>query len=144
MKKLINTSFIYAIVGICCGVFYREFTKFTMFEGRTTLAFTHLHFLVLGTLVFLILALFSINTDLLEQKKFKLFFVTYNIGIIFMQVMFFVRGILQVLATPLSSGANAAISGITGVAHIIVTFGVVLLFLCLRKITILPKSKKSK
>ncbi|MEG1805993.1 MAG: DUF2871 family protein, partial [Clostridia bacterium] len=44
MKKLINVSFIYALAAIVSGVFYREFTKFMSFTGKTTLAFTHLHF----------------------------------------------------------------------------------------------------
>ncbi|MBU5592988.1 DUF2871 domain-containing protein [Clostridium sp. MSJ-4] len=133
MKKLINTAFIYAIAAMFCGVFYRELTKFMAFEGRTTLAFTHLHLLVLGTVIFLVLALFSIQTDLLEQKRFKTFFTVYNIGLPMMVGMFFVRGILQVMGTTLSSGMNAAISGIAGVTHIILASAIVLLFLCLRK-----------
>ena len=35
MKKYINLSFIYAMAAIVCGVFYREFTKFTGFTGKT-------------------------------------------------------------------------------------------------------------
>ena len=54
-QKLISSAFRYAIAGLACGVFYREFTKFTAFTGKTTLAFTHLHLLVMGTLLFLIL-----------------------------------------------------------------------------------------
>lgn len=45
MKKYINIAFIYGIAAIACGVFYREFTKFNGFTGKTTLAFTHLHLL---------------------------------------------------------------------------------------------------
>ncbi|MEF9946427.1 MAG: DUF2871 domain-containing protein [Lachnospiraceae bacterium] len=136
MKKLINTAFMYAIAAIVCGVFYREFTKFMSFTGRTTLAFTHLHLFVLGTGVFLILALFSMQTDILEQKKFRMFFATYNIGLPLMVVMFFVRGILQVLETPLTKGMNAAISGMAGMTHIILTVAIVLLFLSLKQVSI--------
>ena len=56
MKKLINLSFIYALAAMASGVFYREFTKFLEFTGRTSLAFTHLHLFVLGTIVLLVLA----------------------------------------------------------------------------------------
>ncbi len=136
MKKLINTAFIYAIAAMVCGIFYRGFTKSMSFDGRTTLAFTHLHLFALGTMVFLILALFSLKTDLLMQKKFKAFFLTYNIGLPLMVVMFFVRGILQVLGTPLSAGMNAAISGIAGITHIILGIAIVLMFLCLKDVTI--------
>ena len=37
MKKLLNTAFIYALAAMAGGVFYREFTKFNGFSGRTAL-----------------------------------------------------------------------------------------------------------
>ena len=63
MKKYINYAFIYAILGLASGVFYREFTKFHDFTGKTALSVTHVHFLTLGTLFFLITALFVLNID---------------------------------------------------------------------------------
>lgn len=139
-QKLISSSFHYAIAGLACGVFYREFTKFNAFTGKTTLAFTHLHFLVMGTLLFLILAAIALHTDLAEQARFQQFRKVYAVALPFMAVMFFVRGILQVLQTPLSTGANAAISGIAGISHILMTAALVLLFLALRRCT--PKKRK--
>ncbi len=69
MKKLINTSFLYLILALAAGVFYREFTKFNSFTGKTTLAVVHTHLFVLGVLLFLILALFvNINPDLLKDS----------------------------------------------------------------------------
>ncbi len=56
LKKYINISFVYAIIAIACGVFYRKFTKFLGFSGKTTLAIAHLHFFVLGTIMFLLIA----------------------------------------------------------------------------------------
>ena len=132
MKKLINLSFIYALAAMASGVFYREFTKFLEFTGRTSLAFTHLHLFVLGTIVLLVLALFSLHTDLMEQKRFKTFLVLYNIGLPLMVAMFYVRGILQVHETGLSAGLDAAISGVSGIGHIILGIAIVLLFLCLK------------
>lgn len=133
MKKYINIAFIYAMAAIACGVFYREFTKLLDFSGKTALAYTHLHLFTLGTLLFLLLAAFSCITDLDKQKPFGWFMRLYNIGLPFMVIMFFVRGILQVLGTELASGASAAISGIAGLAHIIMTAAIVLLFMALRK-----------
>ncbi len=133
MKKYINISFVYAIAAIACGVFYREFTKFLNFSGKTTLAFTHLHLFVLGTIMFLLVAILSCITNLTEQKQFTRFMLLYNIGLPFMVTMFFVRGITQVLGTELSKGASAAISGISGIAHIIMTVAIVLLFSSLKK-----------
>lgn len=139
-QKLISSSFRYAIAGLACGVFYREFTKFTAFTGKTTLAFTHLHLLVMGTLLFLILAAIALHTDLAEQARFQQFRKVYAVALPFMVIMFFVRGILQALQTPLSTGANAAISGIAGISHILMTVALVLLFLALHRCT--PKKRK--
>ena len=53
MKKYINIAFIYGILGICGGVFYREFTKFMDFvDMRTQLAFLHVHLFVFGMIMF--------------------------------------------------------------------------------------------
>lgn len=133
MKKYVNLAFVYAIAALACGVFYREFTKVYGFTGRTTLAFTHVHLFVLGTGVFLLIALFAQSTDLTAQKLFGKFMVLYNISVPFMVVMLLVRGVLQVRGTVLSSGASAAISGIAGIAHILLTVSLVLFLLCLRK-----------
>lgn len=141
MKKLINLAFIYGMTAIAFGVFYREFTKILGFTGRTTLAFTHLHLMVMGSLFFLIISLFALHTNLMEQKRFKTFLVCYNIGLPFMVAMLTVRGVLQVLGTPLSKGLSAAISGISGIAHTIVTVALVMLFLSLRNISLKEHAK---
>lgn len=136
MKKLINISFIYFILAMIGGVFYREFTKFFNFTGKTTLAFLHVHLLVLGTVLFLILALFSINTDLLKHKKFNIFLKLYNISLPFMAIMLLIRGVLQVLGTDISSAINASISGISGIVHISMLVSFIILFLILRNLNI--------
>lgn len=133
MKKYINLSFIYAMAAILCGVFYREYTKYSGFTGKTVLSVTHVHFFVLGTFLFLLIALFAALTDLEQQKQFRAFMILYNIGLPFMVIMFFVRGILQVEEVVLSKGMNASVSGMAGISHTIITIAFVLLFLCLRK-----------
>lgn len=133
MKKEIKTSTVYLILALVSGVFYREFTKWNGFTGTTALSKTHLHLFVLGTLLYLVLALFVLNTDLGQQKGYKRFQITYNIALPFMVVMFYVRGIIQVLAVELSRGMDAAISGISGVAHILVAVSYFFLFRALLK-----------
>lgn len=133
MKKYINIAFIYGMAAIACGVFYREFTKFHGFTGKTTLAFIHLHLFMLGTFLFLILAILSQLTDMEQQKTFAWFFKLYNVGLPFMIVMLFVRGIPQVLEIELSKGISSAISGLAGIDHIIMTIAMVFLFTALRK-----------
>lgn len=47
--------------------------------------------------------------------------------------MFVVRGVTQVLGTPLSSGASAAISGIAGIGHILLGVSLVLVLVQIRR-----------
>ncbi|MFR4977374.1 MAG: DUF2871 domain-containing protein [Butyricicoccus sp.] len=133
MKKLIDAAFGYAAAALTCGVFYREFTKYHAFTGRTTLGFAHVHLLVLGTLLLLLLAAFALHTDLTAQPQFRRFFVLYQIALPATVVMLLVRGVLQVLGTPLTRGLDAAISGIAGIAHILMTICFVLLYLAMRR-----------
>lgn len=133
MKKYVNLSFVYAIFALICGVFYREFTKLNGFTGKTTLGVMHVHLFVLGTILFLIIGLYSIMTNIETQKEFKRFFTLYNISLPFMVIMFMVRGIVQVLGMEVSTGMNAAISGIAGISHILMMVSIVFLFLALKK-----------
>lgn len=134
MKKMINLAFGYAAAALVSGVFYREFTKFNEYSDATALGKMHTHLFALGMFVFLFVALFTLHTNLSEQKQFKQFLVIYNIGVSLTTIMMLVRGILEVLNTPLSKGANASISGIAGIAHILTGVGLVLLFFALRKV----------
>lgn len=129
MKKLINTSFIYAILALASGVFYREFTRMFDYVGKTTLSVMHVHLLVMGSLVFLILVLFEKQFKITENKFFNRFFVTYNIGLAFMVIMFIWRGIDQVLLL----NGGAMISGIAGLSHILFSVGIIMMFMLLKK-----------
>ena len=73
------------------------------------------------------------NFNLQKQKTFRVFLVTYNIGVPLSAVMLLVRGITQVLGLTLSSGASAAISGIAGIGHILTGVGLILLLVALKK-----------
>lgn len=129
MKKLINASFIYAILALVSGVFYREFTRGLDFADRTTLSVMHVHLFVLGSLVFLLLVLFEKEFKITKNKSFNKFFVIYNLGLIFMIAMFVWRGIDQVLGL----NGGAMISGIAGISHIIFSVGIVIMFIIIRK-----------
>ncbi len=133
MKKYLNIAFAYLLAGLAGGVFFREFTKFNAFTGVTALGFLHVHLLVLGMVVFLLVALFSHVLPLERQKAFRPFLIVYNIGLPFTVAMLAVRGVCEVLNTPLSAGANAAISGLAGIAHILLSLGLILLFSALRR-----------
>ncbi len=135
MKKMINTSMIYFIAAMVAGVFYREFTKFQGFTGKTTLGVMHTHLLVLGMFFFLLAALFcGMERSLVQNKSFRRFYVLYNISLPFLSLMLLVRGILQVNGTELSSGINAMISGFAGISHILMMVSLILFFVSLRKV----------
>lgn len=135
MKKLVNRAFLYAMLALAAGVFYREFTKWNGFSGRTTLAFVHPHLLALGALLLLIAALFAGQWPLTEAKQFRSFLTLHSIGLPLTAVMMLVRGSLQVLGTPLSKGLDAAVSGVAGLGHIILGTSLVFFFLALRHAT---------
>ncbi|MDO5039772.1 DUF2871 domain-containing protein [Clostridium sp.] len=129
MKKLINTSFIYAILALASGVFYREFTRMFDYVGKTTLSVMHVHLFVMGSLVFLLLVLFEKQFKITENRFFNKFFLTYNIGLAFMVIMFIWRGIDQVLLL----NGGAMISGIAGLSHILFSIGIIMMFILLKK-----------
>ena len=133
MKKYLNYSLSYGVMGLVCGVYFREFTKIMGFTGITTLSKAHPHFLILGTMLFLIVALFSDRLDLEKDKTFALFMRIYNIGLPLTVLMMLIRGTLHVLGTPLSKGLNASISGIAGIGHILLGVGFILLIVSLKK-----------
>jgi uncharacterized membrane protein YtjA (UPF0391 family) len=57
--------------------------------------------------------------------------------------MMIVRGVLEVLGTKISKGLNGAISGIAGMAHIILGIGIILLLVSFKFIAD-PKSSEKK
>lgn len=134
MKKIINTSFLYAILAMVGGVFYREFTKFNDFVGKTTLSVVHTHLFMLGMVFFLLILLLAKQyKNLIEDRKFKLFYYIYNGGLLLATAMFVWRGVLQVLGSDISSGLNASISGMAGIGHILLAVGIIIFFTILKK-----------
>ena len=133
MKKHIKISFLYAVLAMASGVFYREFTKFNDFTAKTALSVTHLHLFVLGTIVLLIIGLLAERSNLEAVKTFRPAMIVYHIGLPFMVAMFYVRGILQVPGSDLSQAADLAVSGVAGIGHVLMATGIVLLFVSLMK-----------
>jgi len=128
MKRYMNWAFIYAILAMCAGVFYREFTKFNNFMGKTTLSVVHTHYFMLGMVFFLLLMILEKNFSFMNLKTKKIL-IAYNIGLNICAAMFVVRGVLQVLETPMRASLNGAISGLAGVGHVLLGTSLVLLLL---------------
>ncbi|MGM9567789.1 MAG: DUF2871 domain-containing protein [Clostridia bacterium] len=133
MKKYLNVALIYAIAAMIFGVFYREFTKWNGYDGVTALGKVHGHLFILGMLVFLIVALFSVHHDLGRLKTFRGFFLVYNIGVPLTAVMLLARGVVQVMGVEMSAGSDAALSGVAGIGHFLTGAGILLLLLSLKK-----------
>lgn len=132
MKRFMNTALLYAILAMVGGVFYREFTKFFGFTAKTTLSVVHVHYFMLGAVFFLLLLLLEKAFAFSGPNTGRVLAV-YHAGLNLTCVMFLVRGVLQVLGTPLSSGMTAAISGIAGIGHILLGVSLVLVLLQVRR-----------
>ena len=132
MKRCMNASLLYAILAMVGGVFYREFTKFNGFTARTTLGVVHTHYFLLGMVFFLLLLLLEKSFSFMGTKT-KRVLTAYQVVLNLTAVMFVVRGVPQVLGTELSTGMNAAISGIAGIGHILLGISMVMLLLQVKK-----------
>lgn len=132
MQKLFTAAFIYMVLGVSAGLFYREFTKLNDFpEGQfTQLALAHTHLLTLGFIVLLIiLALEKLFTLSASRKMFAWFFWLYNLGLVITSGVLIWHGSLTVLGKE----GNAMISGIAGMGHMLITAGMIVFFLLLGK-----------
>ncbi|MEU6263347.1 DUF2871 domain-containing protein [Saccharopolyspora shandongensis] len=129
MKKLYWSALVYMVLGLAAGLYYREFTKVLDFTGDTQLSVLHTHLLALGMLFFLLVLALDKAFALSGNKLFTLFFWFYNSGLVLTAAMMLVHGTLTVLGKE----SSAAISGIAGLGHILITLGLIHLFLALRK-----------
>src|SRR5699024_5698988 len=132
VTKLFNAAFTYMVIGVASGLFYREFTKAQAFpEGQfTQLGLAHTHLLTLGFIVLLIvLALEKVFTLSAEGRMFTWFFWLYNAGVALTSAMLIWHGSLTVLGRE----SGAMIAGIAGIGHILITAGMVVFFLLLRR-----------
>ena len=132
LKRYMNASMLYAILAMAGGVFYREFTKFNSFTAKTSLGVVHTHYFLLGMVVFLLLLLLEKNFAFTGAKTKRLLLI-YHIGLNLTAVMLVVRGVTQVLGAALSSSMSVAISGITGIGHILLGISLVLLLLQVKR-----------
>lgn len=137
-------KFFYSILGLLLGVFYREFTKINGFTEYTVLSGLHTHVLVSGVFFLLILLLLEKTFELTKDKKFNIFFITYNIGLLLSVIMMAIRGCVEVLNLDISSMTDFSISGIAGISHIIMTIAYILFFLILLDRINDADSKKSR
>jgi len=133
MKRYFNASIAYAILAMAGGVFYREFTKYAAFTGRTNLSLVHSHYLVLGMVFFLLFALLEKAFAFSGSKGVKGWIAVYHIGLNVTSVCLLLRGLAQATQTALSSGLDASLSGVSGIGHILLCAGMLALLFLVRK-----------
>ncbi|MEV0232045.1 DUF2871 domain-containing protein [Nonomuraea sp. NPDC050786] len=129
MRKILNVAHVYMILGVVSGLYYREITKLTGFTGDTQLGVVHTHLLALGMLFFLLVLVLEKLFALTSSRLFGWFFWIYNAGLAVTVAMMTLHGTLTVLG----HAGNEAIAGVAGLGHILLTVGLVLLFVTLGK-----------
>jgi hypothetical protein len=132
MKKLFYAASAYLVLGLASGLFYREFTKandYTAADGFTQLSVVHTHLLTLGVILLLIVLVLEKVFGLSRSALFGWFFWLYNAGLVISSTTMVLNGVLDVLG----EGSSAALAGISGAGHIILTAGLILLFIALGK-----------
>lgn len=129
MRKSYYAAHVYMIVGVISGLYYREITKINDFEGETQLAVIHTHLLALGMLGFLIVLGLDKVFGLSGSKQFTYFFWFYNAGITITCLSMLYRGTQTVLGNEVPE----LFSLVGGLGHIILTVGLILLFVLLGK-----------
>ncbi|GAB4097547.1 DUF2871 domain-containing protein [Brachybacterium horti] len=132
MTRSLHTALTYLILGLASGVFYREFTKHTdALLSHTPLNTLHTHLLTLGMIVFLVVLALDATLGLSGRRSFSVFWWTYNIGLVVTVAMQAVRGVLT-LGGHDPATTSAAIPGIAGLGHLLLSVGLVSLFVALR------------
>jgi hypothetical protein len=132
MKKLFYAASVYLVLGLASGLFYREFTRandYTAADGFTQLSVVHTHLLTLGVVLLLIVLMLEKVFGLSRSALFGWFFWLYNAGLLISATTMVVNGVLHVLGEE----SSPALTGISGAGHIIMTAGLILLFLALGK-----------
>ncbi|MDU5808752.1 MAG: DUF2871 domain-containing protein [Finegoldia magna] len=114
------------IMGLIGGVFYREFTKFYAFTDATHLGKIHVHTLVLGFVVSLLMYLLA--KDMKDVKSLKKPYEIYLTGLVFTIANMVVIGIYEVVRNGSDVIVRAAIDGTSGIGHIVLAVGIVWIF----------------
>ena len=139
IKRYFNASIVYASLALACGVFYREFTKYTAFTGKTNLAFLHTHYFMLGMFFFLALALLERAFAFSAQKGIKGWVTVYHIGLNITTACLFMRGLAQATEMVLSPALNGSLSGVSGIGHILLGSSILALLILVRRAAVAIK-----
>ncbi|MDP3447453.1 MAG: DUF2871 domain-containing protein [Eubacteriales bacterium] len=133
IKRFFNAAIVYASLALAGGVFYREFTKYGGFTGRTNLAFIHTHYFMLGMFFFLTLALLERVFAFSGQKGSKGWVTVYHVGLNITTACLLLRGLAQATETVLSPALSGSLSGVSGIGHILLGASILALLILVRR-----------
>ncbi|WP_050615184.1 DUF2871 domain-containing protein [Bacillus testis] len=137
MKKLYYSALAYLIAALVSGVLWRELAKFNDVTEATSLGKVHGHLMTLGFIMFLLFIIMERIFHISAHKQFNLFFIVYHIGVITATLMMLIRGYVSIMvikgSLDLSDGLDAAISGMAGLSHIVLSLGLILFMVILKK-----------
>lgn len=124
-RLLFVATCVYLALGLGAGLMYRELTKNAgLPDGQPLqLGVLHTHLLTLGFLASLLFLVLDRVVHLGQRRLFPVFFWVYNAGVLLSAGMMAAHGILA-LNGPVDS---AAIAGMAGMGHIILSIGLVVL-----------------
>lgn len=130
MKTILKTALSYAVFGFAAGVYFREMTRFNDFDGMTALSVAHTHILLWGVAFLLLFGAIAHHLGH-TLKEARVAWVLYHCGIGITVTGMLVKGTLQVVGTyaSLSSGGVAAVAGISGIGHVLLAAGVIMMLL---------------
>jgi len=122
---------VYLVLGLGGGLMYRELTKATGFPETSVsqLGVLHTHLLTLGFLFFLIVLVVDRAFGLGSDKLFPLFFWAYNAGLVLAAGTMAVHGTMTVLGEE----TGAALAGIAGMGHIVLTVALIVFVVVLAR-----------
>lgn len=133
--NLLNMAITYGVMGLCGGVFYREFTKYYGFNAGTHLGKLHVHTLVLGMVVTILFYLLVRNLDEESLANLKKPLNIYNFGLIFTVANMMLIGIYEVVSKGTAAVNQAAMDGVSEIGHIFLGIGMIYTMVIIKKIT---------
>lgn len=133
--NLLNMAITYGVMGLCGGVFCREFTKYYGFKDVTHLGKLHVHTLVLGMVVTILFYLLVRNLDEKSLANLKKPLNIYNFGLIFTVANMMLIGIYEVVSKGTAAVNQAAMDGVSGIGHIFLGIGMIYTMVIIKKIT---------
>lgn len=132
LKSLYDMSLTFLIMGFAGGVFYREFTKYNSFTADNHLAKVHVHTIVLGFVVIMLLFLI-IRTQGAVTKDILNPFKIYIAGLVLTVCNMMVYGIYDVLGEGKDLISIPMLAGFAGIGHILLSVGLVWVLLKIKR-----------